>query len=243
MSEKLLDRAKICVPIVAKNKSEIIKQLNDIIEKDKTKKIDIVEFRADYYDALDNYDILEEILTDIHNKLNLSDIKLLFTIRSEGEGGEKLSFKDPEINDINLYVAENKLSDIIDIELFSDVKKADKVIRLARENGIKIIMSSHDFNKTPSIEEMVERYKAMRERGADIIKLAVMPEDSDDVDKLINAVSIIYNEYTDIHVVGISMGELGVKTRLLGYKYGSCLTFATVGKASAPGQVSVDELY
>lgn len=242
MADEGLERARICVPIVAKTDEEIINQVEVILKKNQKKKIDMAEFRADYYEALNNFDMLGTIMTDIHDRLCRADIELLFTIRSESEGGERLSFTEPEINDINLYVAKYKLSDLIDVELFSDKDKADKVIETSKKNGIKVIMSSHDFEKTPPVDEMIKRYKAMQERGSDIIKLAVMPHNSGDVDKLMNVVSIMYNEYADVPVVGISMGELGRRTRVDGYKYGSYITFATIGKASAPGQVSVDEL-
>ncbi|MBQ9608357.1 MAG: type I 3-dehydroquinate dehydratase [Lachnospiraceae bacterium] len=242
MTDKILERARICVPIVAATDDEIINQVEAILKKNKEKNIDMAEFRADYYEALNESDRLIAILADIHNRLKHADIELLFTIRSEGEGGEKLSFSSPDINEINLYIVEHKLSDLVDVELFSDEDKADKVIESAKKKGIKIIMSSHDFDKTPSEDEMIYRYKTMQERGADIIKLAVMPQISGDVDKLMNAVSIMYNQYADVPVVGISMGELGRRTRVEGFKYGSYMTFATVGKASAPGQVSVDDI-
>ena len=115
-------------------------------------------------------------------------------------------------------------------------------IKAAKKNKIDVVLSSHDFDKTPSVDEMLERYKGMYERKADIIKLAVMPHSEQDVNNLLEAVSTTYDKYSDVKVVGISMGELGRRTRIEGYKYGSYLTFAIIDKASAPGQVSVDEL-
>ena len=102
-------------------------------------------------------------------------------------------------------------------------------------------MSSHDFDKTPSYNEMIKRYEGMYERKADIIKLAVMPNEDTDVDSLLNAVSEAYEKYQDADVIGISMGELGRRSRTEGYIFGSFLTFAIIDKTSAPGQVSVDE--
>ena len=40
----------------------------------------------------------------------------------------------------------------------------------------------------------------------------------------------------------MAMGDLGKVTRVSGELFGSCLTFASVGRASAPGQIAVDEL-
>ena len=237
-----LDRALVCIPIVAKDDVEIIAQVEKIVEKNKSARIDIAEFRADYYSGLNNYGMLENLLSRIHIILNNAGIRLLFTIRSHEEGGEKLSFTSPTVNEINLYVAQNELSDYIDVEHFSEKDSANRVIMAAREHNIIIILSSHDFEKTPSFDEMVERYKDMKERHADIIKLAVMPHNEQDVDSLLRAVSLTHQTYPETKVVGISMGEIGRRTRIEGYKYGSYLTFAIIDKASAPGQVSVDEL-
>ena len=240
MREKI-KRPLICVPVTAQNESEIYYQIDKIIEKKKTANIDMVELRADYYDKLADADKLKEVLEDIHNKLNKAGIKLLFTIRSEEEGGEKLNFKEPSINIINMFIAGNKLADYVDVEYFSDRKTADMVVKIAKKNDVKVIMSSHDFNKTPSYNEMIKIYEGMHERNADIIKLAVMPNEDTDVDSLLNAVSEAYEKYQDVDVIGISMGELGRRSRTEGYIFGSFLTFAILDKASAPGQVSVEE--
>ena len=240
MSEKL-KRALICVPVVANGDVDAIKQTEKIIEKSKNCKIDIAEFRADHYRALEDCDKLKHLLCDIHTRLKNAGIKLLFTIRSDKEGGERLDFIAPSINEINLFVAENALADMIDVEYFSDNDSAERVIKAAKKNKIDVVLSFHDFDKTPTLDEMLERYKGMHERGADIIKLAVMPHSEQDVNNLLEAVSTTYEKYSDVKVVGISMGELGRRTRIEGYKYGSYLTFAIIDKASAPGQVSVDE--
>ena len=99
-----LDRALICIPIVAKDDDEIISQAKKIVEKNKSARIDIAEFRADYYSGLNNYGMLENLLSRIHIILNNAGIRFLFTIRSHEEGGEKLSFTSPTVNEINLYV-------------------------------------------------------------------------------------------------------------------------------------------
>ena len=205
----------------------------------------MAELRGDFYAKPDDLKTLHAILTEVKTRLNEAGIALLFTIRSEFEGGEKLGFTEPTINDINLYVVNHGLSDMIDIEYNRDELNGDTVIEKAKEKNILTVISSHDFDKTPSEDEMIERYRAMQDRGADIIKLAVMPQSEADVDKLIDAVTKMRTNYLkeDTHIVGISMGELGKRTRIHSAEIGSYFTFATVGKASAPGQVSVEELY
>ena len=74
---------------------------------------------------------------------------------------------------------------------------------------------------------------------ADIAKIAVMPETPDDVSVLCCAAQTA-DRLLSIPHIAISMGPLGTKTRTECERFGSCLTFASAGSASAPGQISVD---
>ena len=235
-----INRALICVPIVEQSDESIENEIEKVIEKTKTKTVDIVEFRADYYENLSDYEKLSKLLEKIKARLNEYEISLLFTIRSANEGGEKLDFLEPTINEINLFVAEYGLADIVDVELYSD-DMISEIIDKAHRADVKIIISNHDFEKTPSYEILSKRYEEMDSYGPDFIKIAVMPKSNEDVDTLLECVTAT-NKKVNSMVVGISMGELGKRTRTEGYKFGSVITFAALNKASAPGQVSVDDL-
>src|SRR5699024_570055 len=77
--------------------------------------------------------------------------------------------------------------------------------------------------------------------GADFVKLAVMPENKADVFALLEATRMI-DEALEVPVITMSMGELGGLSRVMGWAYGSVLTFAVGVEMSAPGQMPIKEL-
>ena len=104
------------------------------------------------------------------------------------------------------------------------------------------MVSNHDFHKTPEKEEIVSRLRMMIERGADIAKIAVMPQNKKDVLTLLAATEEMYTKYADRPIITMSMAGTGVISRLCGEVFGSALTFGAAGKASAPGQMEVEDL-
>ncbi len=133
------------------------------------------------------------------------------------------------------------LVDLVDIELFSDKDTVNELIALAKEKNVKTILSNHDFVKTPSGNEIFSRLKQMEEAGADIAKIAVMPESTEDVLTLLSATCKAKKELT-CPVITMSMAGTGLISRLSGEVFGSCLTFGTAGNISAPGQIDALKL-
>ena len=81
----------------------------------------------------------------------------------------------------------------------------------------------------------------LRSTGADILKLAVMPGSPENVLDLLYATSHA-NWSGKAPVITMSMGSLGSLSRISGQIFGSAVTFGTVGEASAPGQLAIDDL-
>lgn len=230
-------RPKICVPLVGTTDEEMLWQADKVLEEAGNEGIiDMVEFRGDFYEGLNDMKQLSAILGMLRDKLG--DIILLFTVRSEKEGGEPLKFDTPSVREINSFVIKNKLADMVDLELFSD---SAELVGLAKENDVKVIMSNHDFETTPDTDIIVNRLGRMQALGADIAKIAVMPENKMHVIKLLEA-TVMSNECTHIPIVAISMGKAGAISRMSGELFGSAISFAVIGKASAPGQIPVGEL-
>ena len=67
-----------------------------------------------------------------------------------------------------------KAIDLIDVELFSS--HVNEIVETAKANDIYVVMSNHDFEKTPAKEEIIWRLRKMQELGAHIPKIAVMPK-------------------------------------------------------------------
>lgn len=82
----------------------------------------------------------------------------------------------------------------------------------------------------------------MQELGADIPKIAVMPNSKKDVLVLLAATEEMSSEYADRPIITMSMAGTGVISRLCGEVFGSALTFGAAKKASAPGQMEVNNL-
>lgn len=227
-------RPLICVPITGKTEEEILNQLDIIIEQVP----DIIEWRADFFSKLHNFEQTIKIVQQINTK---TEIPLLFTIRAEHEGGENILLNDEEKVQLITAICRNTSVDLIDFETSNEKQYVTTVRNVTKENDKQLILSYHHFSETPSDEELVNRAKQAEEYGADMIKLAVMPRSKEDVFRLLEVTRRIDN-MIDKPIITMSMGEVGAISRVIGWIYGSVLTFGVGVKSSAPGQIPVKEL-
>ncbi|MCD0217186.1 type I 3-dehydroquinate dehydratase, partial [Enterobacter hormaechei subsp. steigerwaltii] len=136
---------------------------------------------------------------------------------------------------------ESRLPDIIDIELFSGETAVRCAVANAQKNGIAALLCNHEFHRTPPQEEIVCRLKQMEDCGADICKIAVMPQSAEDVLTLLSA-TLKAKELAAKPIVTMSMGQTGAVSRLAGQVFGSSITFGSGTQNSAPGQIGVSAL-
>ena len=143
---------KICVPIVGENRESILEQARTI----KTLPADLVEWRVDYLNNVSSLSLLTVLtfLSELRNELG--DTPLLFTFRTKREGGEK-SISPQAYEELYKAILMSGLVDLIDIELFLDRETVSRLIQTAHENGVPVIVSNHDFKKTPPKEELLDR--------------------------------------------------------------------------------------
>ena len=165
---------KICIPITGKDNKEIIFQ----VEKLKGLKLDLVEWRVDYYQYVEDLDKVKKILEKLRE--SLKELPILFTFRSLKEGGEKEVSKDYYLN-LNKEIVQTGNIDLIDVELFTGDEVVEDIVNFAHNNGVKVIISNHDFSKTPTKQEIVSRLCKMQDLNADLPKIAVMPKTTSDV--------------------------------------------------------------
>ncbi|UWD46903.1 type I 3-dehydroquinate dehydratase [Clostridioides difficile] len=226
---------KICIPIVGKTKEEIVEAVNDL----KGLCLDIVEWRVDFFENVENIQQVKEVLNELRKYI--PDTPLLFTFRSIKEGGQKLISKD-YYTILNKEISNTGLIDLIDVELFMGDEIVNEIVEFAHGKEVKVVMSNHDFNKTPQKEEIISRLCTMQKLGADLPKIAVMPQNERDVLVLLTATNEMVQVYADRPIITMSMAGMGVISRLCGEIFGSSLTFGAAKKVSAPGQISVEEL-
>lgn len=199
---------------------------------------DLIEWRIDFFDQVEDAEKLVETAKKLRQVM--SEMPLLTTFRTHFEGGVK-KLSEEEYFDICRVLIKEKATDLLDLELFRKTSKLKEIIAEAHENNIYIIMSNHDFDKTPATSELERRLTLMKTFGADIAKIAVMPNSARDVLNLLLATDNIKYKL-NCPLITMAMGDLGKVTRISGEVFGSCLTFGTIGDASAPGQIESTNL-
>jgi len=225
----------ICVPLIGKTLDDVKAGALTLA----TAGADLIEWRVDHFTQVTDAEQVHQALVEIRKLL--ADIPLLFTFRSKREGGET-EIADEAYFELNRQAAVSGLVDLVDLELFNDETQLRAVIDAAHAAGVKVIMSSHDFHKTPTQEEIISRLRRMQDLGADLPKIAVMPQTPKDVLTLLSATLEMKEQYATRPIITMSMAKMGGVSRVTGRLFGSAMTFGTVGQASAPGQIAIAQL-
>jgi len=226
---------KIIVPIVGVTKDDIIAEAKtfDSIP------VDMVEWRVDWFENVFEFDKVEEVLKELRDALG--NIPILMTFRTSKEGGEK-AIEAEAYAELNIKAAQTGYVDFVDVEIFTGDEIVKKIIDGVHAAGARVIASNHDFFKTPAQSDIVYRLRKMQDMGADIPKIAVMPQNMEDVLKLLSVTNEFKEENPDTPVITMSMGKMGMISRLCGESFGAAVTFAAHKKASAPGQMEMHEV-
>jgi 3-dehydroquinate dehydratase-1 len=225
---------KICVPILGQTREEILKMAQEACMVP----ADLVEWRADWYESIFELEQVKALAEELRNVLG--KMPILFTFRTSNEGGKK-RVAYAQYRELLSQVAATAFVDMIDVEVFVDQKSSELIADL-KEQGVIVIGSNHDFEKTPEKDEIIRRLCYMQEIGVDISKIAVMPQNKRDVLTLLSATEEMTAQYAECPIVTMSMGALGVVSRVVGETFGSAITFGAMRTASAPGQLNVEEL-
>ena len=204
----------ICVPLTGSTTEEMLAGA----VRAKALGADLVEFRLDYMPA-------PEVAQLVANK----PLPAILTCRPTREGGR---FDGPEDERIALLQqAVDAGADYVDVEL-------DTVGKIERKRGVKLIVSVHDFEGTPDdLDALYERIAGRP--NPDIVKIATTATDIRDNLRLFEVL-----RKATLPTIALAMGERGVISRILSPKFGSLLTFASLGEGegSAPGQLTIEEL-
>jgi 3-dehydroquinate dehydratase-1 len=225
----------ICTPLVGRTLDKLMAELAVVLPK----KPDVLEWRVDYFEQIGDAALV--IAAAVAIKKAAVDIPLLFTRRSTMEGGEKIALSEEQVIAMYTAVCESKSIDLIDYEMANDAANIVRVRDAAKANGIKLVLSFHNFSYTPGLETLAAKFLTADQLGADVAKVAVMPRDLDDVLTLLTATREA-SKKLHIPLISMSMGPLGALTRMIGGAFGSSLSFAVGAAASAPGQVPIEDL-
>ena len=206
-------------------------------EKNKTlysaiKKVGWVELRVDVFLKNFSENDLQKWVKKIRRK---TKAKIIGTVRWHKES-QNPEFVIPDKKRISLYQSIVNDVDFLDVELKSKI--ASDVIRIAKENRKNIILSYHNFQKTPSQKFIFSLYSQAKKSGANIFKIATVVRNKKD---LMNLITLAYLSTKGIFVVAVPMGT-GVLERIVPLAFGSIFTYVAIEKKTAPGQPFLTDL-
>ena len=227
--------ALICTPLVARTVDGVRAELAAILPKSP----DLIEWRVDFFEEIHNPTQVVDVARNIRQAAG--DIPIIFTRRASHEGGEPIDLAEENVVALYEQVCASGAVDIIDYELSQSAENRARLRTASRARDVLMIMSYHNFKSTRTSAELVAKLTEAEQEGADIAKVAVMPQGPGDALILLEA-TLNASHIVQIPLITMSMGGLGAMTRLCGWMYGSVLVFA-VGKGnSAPGQIPIEEL-
>jgi 3-dehydroquinate dehydratase-1 len=219
---------------MGKNKKEVLERIQAVSALPEGAGPDLLEWRADRFSG-DRAGLLREIREK-------TGLPLIFTLRLKTEGGF-YEGDEKAREEAFLKALETDLIQYADIEQAGAGELKKSVMAEAAARGVKIIMSSHNFEDTPSESEILRALRDMGEEGADIVKYAAMPRAAADVLALLSATAAYAASPDARPAITISMGRLGIMSRVNGGLFGSAATFASImGEVSAPGQIPIADL-
>ncbi|MGL4606094.1 MAG: type I 3-dehydroquinate dehydratase [Eubacteriaceae bacterium] len=227
-----------CVPMTSKNRDALFADIKGVCDYS----CDYIEWRRDYF-------LQENDLTWEDEKSLLQEIKsvigskgIIYTYRNFSEGGAQKVADTQRLMGIQGALASGVV-DYIDIELRNDDVFLSSVKEsLNQQNFTEIIYSYHDFKKTPETKTIENIFREMFRGGASVAKVALMPNNSEDVKRLIATTLEISKEFND-PIIAISMSELGNITRVAPEYFGGSLTYLAGKDKTAPGQYGLNELF
>lgn len=225
----------ICAPLVGRTREALLAEAAVVAAKQP----DLIEWRADFFESIADAAAVAELAGRIKDAGK--GIPILFTCRWSREGGEKIALSQAEVVSLHRAVCESGHVDFIDFEMSNEPDQVRQVRELSRANATQLILSFHDFQRTPGVEELNQRFAQAEQLGADVAKIAVMPRDMADVLTLLTA-TLQSSQTLGIPLVSMAMGGLGAVTRLCGGAFGSAMSFAVGQSASAPGQMPIEDL-
>lgn len=236
---------KIIVPVVGTDAAGVLTSIEQAVAAG----ADCIEWRADFCPevaeagtseaALDvAVSWLDDGLPAVH--MAAQELPVLFTIRTASQGGNSGVTGKTYATLVECAIKSGYV-DLVDIEINQGDLITKSLLRLAKERQVVSVASYHNFRETPSVEWMVSTLVRMHDLGADIPKLAVMPQNKQDTLRLLAATNKVVEERDISPVITMAMGADGVTSRLMGEAFGSAMTFASLEEASAPGQVGLTQ--
>jgi 3-dehydroquinate dehydratase-1 len=214
---------KICVSITSSAPEDLRKQISRAFSYG----ADFVEIRFDFLIPADMQEALQ-IVKGIRNKA-------VFTLRSVQQNGKFTGNNEDRI----FWLKQLSLSQpmLLDVELHT-LRDNDDLADFLTEQKTRILVSWHDFEKTPTNEKLLDLLGEMR-IYSNYVKVATTARNVQDCIRLLD----LYEVTTELKLILFAMGELGILSRILCTIYGNApFTYAALEEPFVPGQLTVRQM-
>jgi len=225
----------ICTPLVGRNRDAVLAEIAAVLPK----RPDLIEWRVDFFEGIGDTALV--IDTARAMKALAGQTPILFTRRSTREGGEKIALVEAEVVKLYEAVCAARCVDMIDYEMCNDATDFARLRAASRAGDISLVASYHNFQSTPDEAFLVAKFAEAEKLDGDVAKVAVMPQGPRDVLTLLGA-TYTASRTVGLPLISMSMGAYGSLSRMMGWVYGSTVTFAVGKSSSAPGQVPIEDL-
>lgn len=209
---------KTCVTIAEKTPKKI-----NLTLKKALKKSDYVELRFDFLRPIQIPDALELV----KKKLG----KCVCTLRPKSEGGKFQGSEKERVSILKLIAEYHPF--LLDVE-FNTLQKNKSLQNYLKKTKTDILVSWHDFKKTPSISVL----KKMNQKMSKISKFVKIVTTAETINDSSSVLSL-YNNSLKTNLIAFAMGNNGRMSRILCLYLGSPYTYVSLGKPVAPGQFSL----
>ena len=225
----------IITPLVGKTAAEVLDEVAAIVPKHP----DLLEWRIDFFAAIGDRQAV--IDTALAIRAAAGGIPVLLTRRNVTEGGVPIPIVEAQVVAMYTAACQARCVELIDYELSNAPGDLRTLREVSAANAITMIMSYHNFKMTPDAVTLDSKFAAAEKLGADVAKVAVMPQNEQDVLALLAATDRA-RQAIGIPLISMSMGGVGSLSRIMGWVYGSAATFAVGKSSSAPGQIAIEDL-
>jgi len=212
---------KTCVSIAESSPNKIKIKLKAAL-----KKSDYTEIRLDFLKMEQVPSALEIIKKDLN--------RIICTLRPKTEGGKFSGTENERIAIIKLIAEYNPF--LLDIE-YNTLKKNKELVKYLKTTKTKLLVSWHDFKKTPKDIELKNQINQMSKFSSNV-KIVSTAKSTEDATRMLE----LYSKKGKNNLISFAMGDAGRISRILCLYLGSPYTYVSLGKAVAPGQFSVDEV-
>ena len=212
---------KTCVSIAENSPYKIKQNLKDALKKSY-----YVEVRFDFL----KIDEIPKTLEIIKNDLK----RVVCTLRPKSEGGKFEGSEKERISILKLIAEYNPF--LLDVE-FNTIKENKELVKYLKSTKTKLLISWHDFKKTPKFSELKNMMNQMTKFSHNV-KIVTTAKSVDDSTRTLQ----LYSKNGKNNLIAFAMGDNGRISRILCLYLGSPYTYVSLGKPVAPGQLSIDEV-